>query len=70
MGELKPGAVEEVRRKILRDQLGQTYDAALEALGQNPEKTGKPGTKQVTRSRPGKRKPAGKPTQKKRQNGI
>ena len=58
LGELKPGAVEEVRRKILRDQLGQTYDAALEALGQNPEKTGKPGTKQVTRSRTGKRKPA------------
>ncbi len=33
LGELKPGAVEEVRRKTLRDQLGAAYDSAAEAVG-------------------------------------
>ena len=33
LGELKQGEVEEVRRKVLRDQLGQAYDDALVAAG-------------------------------------
>lgn len=35
LGALKPGEVEEVRRKILRDQLGAAYDDALTAAGLN-----------------------------------
>jgi 23S rRNA pseudouridine2605 synthase len=38
LGDLKAGAVEEIRRKILRDQLGLEYDTP-----DTPEKTGKPG---------------------------
>ncbi|MFW2544389.1 pseudouridine synthase [Primorskyibacter sp. 2E107] len=50
LGPLKQGAVEEVRRKVMRDQLG------LE-LG-NPEGTAKP------KPRPGGKRPGGKPTAK------
>jgi 23S rRNA pseudouridine2605 synthase len=52
LGDLKPGAVEEVRRKVMRDQLG------MEALEQNPEGTAT--KKQVTRVRkePISRKPS------------
>lgn len=50
LGKLAPGEVEEVRRKVLRDQLG------LEIADEAPTGTAKPGPK-----RPGKRAPGGAP---------
>ena len=46
LGDLKSGAVEEVRRKLLRDQLGAVFDAAQEPNDPKPA------------SRAKKRKPA------------
>ncbi|ASP20270.1 ribosomal large subunit pseudouridine synthase B [Antarctobacter heliothermus] len=43
LGQLKPGEVEEVRRKILRDQLGMDPEPVGTATAAKPGRPGKPG---------------------------
>lgn len=59
LGDLKPGDVEEVRRKILRDQLGKLYDEALMATGLDvaPDTTLKRKPAKLNRSRAKSRPP-------------
>jgi 23S rRNA pseudouridine2605 synthase len=49
LGDLAPGAVEEIRPKVLRDQLGLKTDAAggprKEAQAQPPRRSGRPGAR-------------------------
>ncbi|MEM6886872.1 MAG: pseudouridine synthase [Pseudomonadota bacterium] len=54
LGELKPGAVEEVRRKVLRDQLGLGADrAGTTGHGKAPGKSRRPaGKRQPTAAKP------------------
>jgi 23S rRNA pseudouridine2605 synthase len=56
LGELKPGEVQEVRRKVLRDQLGPAYDDALVAAGLKPARPDAPikSPRRVSRGKPGR----------------
>lgn len=56
LGELKSGAVEEVRRKTLRDQLGAVYDKSAAAAGMNPPAQDGAKKKPTTVSRTGNRR--------------
>ena len=54
LGQMKPGEVQEVRRKILRDQLGlepEPVGTAKPAKPGKPSKPGHPGKRQVQRRR-------------------
>ncbi len=44
LGQLKPGQVEEVRRRVLRDQLGYDADAGTDAPAQQPTGTARRAT--------------------------
>ena len=62
LGQLKPGAVEEIRPRVLRDQLGIKREAETEQPAK-PGKPGKQGPRKVSRPRRSDaRKPTGKPT--------
>ena len=56
LGDLKTGAVEEVRRKILRDQLGAVYDQSVTAAGLKSRDDSAPKRKSGTVSRTNKRR--------------
>ena len=56
LGDLKTGAVEEVRRKILRDQLGAVYDQSVAAAGLKSRDDSAPKRKSGTVSRTSKRR--------------
>lgn len=61
LGELKPGAVEELRRKIVRDQLGLPAEDPSGTARPKPRPNARPNT----RSKPqAARRPAGKPQKK------
>lgn len=65
LNQLKPGAVEEVKPRVLRDQLGleEATRGHAEARTQPPRKTGKPGKPALRRkgpTRPGRRPPKAK----------
>lgn len=56
LGELKSGAVEEVRRKTLRDQLGAAYEEAVEAMGAKKPDQDSTGKRRLTVRREDRRR--------------